>query len=215
MNIEQARFNMIQQQIRPWNVLNQDILNLLTEIKREKFVPKIYKHLTFFDIEIPLPGGENMLLPKIEARMLQAANIKKHEYVLEIGTGSGYMAALLAYQAKHVTTVEINPELKLLAEKNCCINKIMNLNIQLGDGMLSWKDKYDIIIISGGLPFLPKILLQQIKINGRILAIIGKPPIMTLKIVTRLTKKTFNVIKIFELLTKSLHLTTKCSTFSF
>lgn len=102
MNIEQARFNMIEQQIRPWNVLDQDVLDLLSLVRREEFVPAAHRGLAFFDTEIPLPGGENMLAPKVEARILQEAAVKKHEHVLEIGAGSGYMAALLAHKARHV-----------------------------------------------------------------------------------------------------------------
>ena len=118
MNIEQARFNMIEQQIRPWNVLDQDVLDLLHVVKREQFVPAAYQNLAFADVEIPLPGGEAMLAPKFEARILQETGVKKHETVLEIGTGSGYMAALLAHRAAKVTTVEINPETAELAKKN-------------------------------------------------------------------------------------------------
>src|SRR6478752_4670617 len=118
MNIEQARFNMIEQQIRTWDVLDQDVLNLLTIVKREEFVPAAYRSLAFMDTEIPLPCGENMFPPKLEARLLQEAAVKRHENVLEIGAGSGYMAALLAAKARHVTTIEIEPELKAFAEKN-------------------------------------------------------------------------------------------------
>jgi protein-L-isoaspartate(D-aspartate) O-methyltransferase len=107
MNIEQARFNMIEQQIRPWNVLDQDVLDLLHVVKREQFVPQAYQNLAFADVEIPLPGGEAMFNPKIEARILQELNLKKHESVLEVGAGLGYMAALMAHKARHVTTVEI------------------------------------------------------------------------------------------------------------
>src|SRR5271165_992804 len=124
MNIEQARFNMIEQQIRPWDVLAQDVLDLLFVVKREEFVPVAYKDLAFFDAEIPLPRGENMLTPKYEARILQEANPKKHENVLEIGAGSGYMAALLAHRARHVTTLEIAPELKAFAEQNLAANGV-------------------------------------------------------------------------------------------
>lgn len=213
MNIEQARFNMIEQQIRPWNVLNNNILNILYLVKREEFVPKIYKNFAFFDIEIPLPNNENMLLPKIEARILQEANIKKYETVLEIGAGSGYMAALLAHNAKHVTTIEINPELELLAKKNLFFYS--TVNVELGNGIHGWKDKYDVIVASGSLPFLTKILLEKIKIGGRILAIIGTKPIMTMQVTTRVAEKIYDTVKIFELLVKPLHGFDKLSYFSF
>jgi protein-L-isoaspartate(D-aspartate) O-methyltransferase len=109
MNIEQARFNMIEQQIRPWDVLDQDVLNLLSVVKRENFVPSAYRDIAFADLEVPLPAGEHMLFPRVEARILQELAVKKHETVLEIGAGSGYMAALLAHRARHVLTLDINP----------------------------------------------------------------------------------------------------------
>jgi len=165
MNIEQARFNMIEQQIRPWDVLNQDVLDLLMIVKREAFVPDAYKSLAFVDTEIPLPCGESMLMPKFEARILQEAAVKKHEHVLEIGSGSGYMAALLAYKARHVTTVEIEPVLKALAEKNLSAYGVDNVNVALGNGVSGWvgvgnnSAPYDVTVISGSLPVLPDILL--------------------------------------------------------
>jgi protein-L-isoaspartate(D-aspartate) O-methyltransferase len=138
MNIEQARFNMIEQQIRTWDVLDQEVLDLLTVVRREEFVPAPYKNLAFVDTEIPLPGGENMFTPKMEARLLQAVSVKKHESVLEIGAGSGYMAALLAYKSRHVTSVEISPELKALAEKNLADYGISNVSVELGNGAQGW-----------------------------------------------------------------------------
>jgi protein-L-isoaspartate(D-aspartate) O-methyltransferase len=138
MNFEQARVNMIEQQIRTWDVLNQQVLQTLVAVRREAFVPTAYQSLTFFDTEIPLPGGENMLSPKMEARLLQEAAISDDESVLEIGAGSGYMAALLAHHARHVTTIEILPELKQLAEKNLTNYGVANVNVELGDGAHGW-----------------------------------------------------------------------------
>lgn len=217
MNIEQARFNMIEQQIRPWNVLDQDVLDLLSLVRREEFVPAAHRSLAFFDTEIPLPGGENMLAPKVEARILQEAAIKKHEHVLEIGTGSGYMAALLAHKARHVTTVEIDPELKALAEKNLSAYGISNVDVVLGNGAQGWKgdQEYDVIVISGALPFLPDSFLQQIKIGGRILAIIGAAPVMSLQVITRTADKVYDTVKVFELMASPLHAATEPSHFTF
>ena len=149
MNIEQARFNMIEQQIRPWDVLDPDVLELLHVVKRENYVPAPHKALAFVDAEIPLKGGETMLMPKIEARLLQDVNLKKHENVLEIGTGSGYMAALLAHKGRHVTTVEISPELKALAEKNLADNGVTNVKVELGNGAqcLPGGAPYDVIVV--------------------------------------------------------------------
>lgn len=215
MNIEQARFNMIEQQIRPWNVLAQDILDLLTVVKREEFVPAAYRGMAFFDTDIPLPGGENMLAPKVEARILQEANVKKHEQVLEIGAGSGYMAALLAYKARHVTTVEIDPDLKALAEKNLSTNGVSNVSVELGNGAQGWTGEYDVIIISGALASLPQAFLQQIKVGGRILAIIGEAPVMTLQVITRTSEQVYDTVNVFELMAKPLHAAAPVSHFTF
>jgi len=215
MNTEQARFNMIEQQIRPWNVLAQDVLDLLTVVKREEFVPAAYRGLAFFDTEIPLPGGENMLAPKVEARILQEAGIKKHEQVLEIGAGSGYMAALLAYKARHVTSVEIDPDLKSLAEKNLSANGVSNVSVELGNGAQGWQGEYDVIIISGALPFLPDAFLPQIKVGGRIVAIIGEAPVMSLQVITRRSEQVYDTVNVFELVAKPLQAATTASHFTF
>ena len=205
MNIEQARFNMIEQQIRPWNVLAQDVLDLLTVVKREEFVPAAYRNLAFFDTEIPLSSDATMLAPKVEARIVQEANIKKHEQVLEIGAGSGYMAALLAYKARHVTTVEIDPDLKALAEKNLSAYGVANVSVELGNGAQGWQGEYDVIVISGALPFLPEAFLKQIKVGGRILAIIGKAPVMSLQVITRTSDQVYDTVKLFETMASYLH----------
>lgn len=215
MNIEQARFNMIEQQIRPWNVLAPDVLELLSVVKREEFVPPACRSLAFFDTEIPLPGGENMLAPRVEARILQAAKLKKHEQVLEIGAGSGYMAALLAYKARHVTTVEIDPELKTLAAKNLAAYGVTNVSVELGNGAQGWQGEYDVIIISGALPFLPDTFLKQIKPDGRIVAILGTAPVMSLQVITRSAAQVYDTVKIVELMAKSLHAASEPSHFIF
>ena len=204
MDIEKARFNMIEQQIRPWDVLDPDVLNLLHVVKREAFVPEAYKSLAFFDTEIPLPNGENMLAPKFEARMLEEAEVKKHENVLEIGAGSGYMAALLAHMARHVTTVEIDPEIKALAEKNLANYGVTNVDVVLGNGANGYAGSgnngapYDLIIISGSMPELPQAFLDQLKVGGRVLAVIGKAPIMSAQKTTREAENKFNTVKLFE-----------------
>ena len=200
MNIEQARFNMIEQQIRPWDVLDIDVLELLNVVKREDFVPAAYKNLAFIDTEIPLGGGESMFTPKLEARILQEVAVKKHENVLEIGTGSGYMAALLAHKARHVTTVEILPQVKAQAEQTLAANGVTNVNVVLGDGAQGWSTgaPYDVIVMSGALPVLPEAILQQVKVGGRILAIIGEAPIMSAHLITRTSDLTYDTRKVFE-----------------
>ena len=215
MNIEQARFNMIEQQIRPWNVLAQDVLDLLTVVRREEFVPAAHRSLAFFDTEIPLPGGESMLTPKVEARILQEANVKKHEQVLEIGAGSGYMAALLASKARHVTTVEIDPALKAMAEENLSGYGVTNVSVELGNGAQGWQGEYDVIVISGALPFLPDAFLKQIKVGGRVLAIIGEAPVMSLQVITRTSDQVYDTVDVFELMAKPLHAASEHSHFTF
>ena len=200
MNIEQARFNMIEQQIRPWNVLDQDVLDLLHVVKREQFVPEAYQNLAFADVEIPLPGGDTMFNPKIEARILQELNLKKHEKVLEIGAGSGYMAALMAHKAQHVTAVELSPQVKALAEQNLKKAGIDNVTVVEGNGAAGWEQgaPYDVIVISGGLESLPEAFLRQVKVGGRIAAIVGQPPAMEFNIVTRTGENSWNTVKVFE-----------------
>jgi protein-L-isoaspartate(D-aspartate) O-methyltransferase len=200
MNIEQARFNMIEQQIRPWNVLDQDVLDLLHVVKREKFVPEAYQGLAFMDAEIPLPGGEAMFMPKLEARVLQELMLKKHETVLEIGAGSGYMAALLAHKARHVTTVEISPQLKAMAENNLANANVTNVTVELGNGAEGWANgaPFDVIVVSGGLPVLPDAFMKQLKVGGRLLAFVGEAPAMSCNLITRVTETAYDTVKVFE-----------------
>lgn len=217
MNIEQARFNMIEQQIRPWNVLDQDVLDLLVVVKREDFVPAAYKALAFVDTEIPLPGGEAMFTPKIEARILQEVQVKKHENVLEIGAGSGYMAALLAHKARHVTSIEILPELKELAQTNLARAGVTNVTVELGDGSQGWSTgaPFDVIVISGALEELPEAFLKQVKVGGRIAAIVGQAPVMTAQIITRVSETAYDTVKVFETNVKQLSVAVKHSRFTF
>jgi len=203
MNIEKARFNMIEQQIRPWDVLDPEVLDLLTVVKREDFVPAAYKNLAFMDTQIPLGNGEYMFTPKLEARIVQDIAPKKHENVLEIGAGSGYMAALLSHKARHVTTVEIDPELKAFAEHNLSSYGITNVDVVLGNGAQGWANQgtdapYDVIVISGSLPVLPDAFLKQIKVGGRIFAIVGVPPVMNAQIITRVSDTAYDTVKVFE-----------------
>jgi protein-L-isoaspartate(D-aspartate) O-methyltransferase len=200
MNIEQARFNMIEQQIRPWNVLDTDILELLHVVKREHFVPAAYQNLAFADIEIPLPGGQAMFSPKIEARILEEIRVKKYETVLEIGTGSGYMAALLAHRGAKVTSVEINSDNRVLAQKNLARAGIHNVSVVEGNGAEGWTDgaPYDVIVISGALEVLPDAMLKQVKVGGRIAAIVGQAPAMEFNIITRTGESSYSTVEIFE-----------------
>jgi protein-L-isoaspartate(D-aspartate) O-methyltransferase len=187
MNFEQARFNMVEQQIRPWNVLDADVLHLLSVVKREDFVPLAHKALAFADMEIPLGHEQYMLAPRVEARMLQDAAVQKHEKVLEIGAGSGYMAALLAHRAQRVISLEINPELAAMARANLQKAGIHNAEVRLGDGAVGAPadGPFDVIVLSGSVAAVPQVLLAQLKVGGRLLAIVGNEPMMRATLVTR------------------------------
>jgi len=180
MNIEQARFNMIEQQIRPWDVLDASVLELLAVVKREDFVPSAYRALAFVDTEVPLPGGQCMLAPKVEARLLQELGVHKHERVLEIGAGSGFMAALLAHRAQHVTTLESDPELADLARANLKRAGVLNVDVVTADGSQGHAadGPYDAILLSGSVAEVPTALLAQLKAGGRLAAIVGQLPVM-------------------------------------
>ena len=187
MNFEKARFNMIEQQIRPWDVLDGDVLQLLSEVKREDFVPLAHKVLAFADMEIPLGHGQFMLPPRVEARMLQDAAIQKTEKVLEIGSGSGYMAALLAHQAQRVISLEINPELAKMARENLQKAGVFNAEVRQFDGAKGTpaESPFDVIVLSGSVAVVPSALLAQLKVGGRLVAIVGDEPVMRATVVTR------------------------------
>lgn len=187
MNLEQARFNMIEQQIRPWDVSDADVLHLLSVVKREDFVPLAHKALAFVDMEIPLPGGQSMLAPRVEARMLQDLALHKHETVLEIGAGSGFMAALLAHRAQRVISLEISPELAALARVNLQKAGVHNAEVRQADGAagLPSEGPFDAILLSGSVAEVPHALLEQLKVGGRLVAIVGDAPVMQATVVTR------------------------------
>ena len=187
MNIEQARFNMIEQQIRPWDVLDASVLQLLAVVKREDFVPSAYRALAFVDTEVPLPGGQCMLAPKVEARLLQELGVHKHERVLEIGAGSGFMAALLAHRAQHVTTLESDPELAELARANLRRAGLLNVTVVTADGSQGHAadGPYDAVLLSGSVAEVPTALLAQLKVGGRLAAIVGQLPVMRAVLIER------------------------------
>ena len=187
MNIEQARFNMIEQQIRPWDVLNLGVLELLAVVKREDFVPPEHRALAFVDTEVPLPGGQCMLAPKVEARILQELDVRKHERVLEIGAGSGHMAALLAHKAQQVTSLEIDAELASFASANLQRAGVTNASVVHADGAhgLPSDAPFDVIVLSGSVAEVPQALLAQLKTGGRLAAIVGFEPVMRALLITR------------------------------
>jgi protein-L-isoaspartate(D-aspartate) O-methyltransferase len=200
-DLERARFNMIEQQIRPWDVLDLQVLDLLSQVHREDFVPLAHKALAFVDMQIPLLGdtdaamrrGECMLEPKVEARMLQDLKLAGHEKVLEVGAGSGYMAALLSRRAQRVISLEIKPELAHLARTNLQRAGITNVDVREADGAngLPGEAPFDAIVLSGSVAEVPAALLSQLKIGGRLAAVTGNEPIMRFTLVTRTGETTF------------------------
>jgi protein-L-isoaspartate(D-aspartate) O-methyltransferase len=200
MNFEQARFNMVEQQVRPWEVLDQSVLDLLFVIKREEFVPAAHRALAFADIEIPLGHGASMLAPKIEARALQALQLRNDERVLEIGAGSGYMAGLLAAHSHHVWSVEIVPELAETARANLRRMGIANVVVESGDGVRGWPAHapYDAIVVSASMPLVPAELTAQLKIGGRLFAIVGEAPAMQARLITRVGEDSYRTVNLFE-----------------
>jgi len=200
MDFEVARANMVESQIRTWDVLDQRVLDLVLELKREDFVPAAYRALAFADMEIPLGHGEAMLAPKLEARLVQELGVTPTDRVLEIGTGSGYMTALLARLGSHVTSVEIVGEFSREAAARLERHGIRNVTLEIGDGALGWPRHapYDAILVTGSLPMLPDELKAQLAPDGRLVAVVGKPPIMTAQLVTCLAPGKFSVVGVFE-----------------
>jgi protein-L-isoaspartate(D-aspartate) O-methyltransferase len=194
-NLEQARYKMIEQQIRPWNVRDAQVLDLLQLVRREDFAPPAYQALAFVDMMIPLLApadaamcnGQCMLEPKVEARLLQDLHVRPQDKVLEIGAGSGYMAALLAARAQRVITLEINPELAQLARANLQSAGVSNVEVREADGAkgLPSEAPFDVIVLSGSVAEVPPALLEQLKVGGRLAAIVGFEPVMRTTIITR------------------------------
>lgn len=200
MNIEQARFNMIEQQIRPWDVLDPAVLSLLAVVKREDFVPAAYRALAFVDSEIPLGEGQFMLPPRVEARMVQELKVQRHETVLEIGTGSGFMAALLGHRAQRVITLESRPALARQAAENLRRAGLTHVEVREADGSqgLAEEGPFDAILLAGSVPMVPQVLLDQLKVGGRLLAIEGTEPVMRCTLYTRESATAVSRTDIFD-----------------
>lgn len=200
MDIEKARFNMIEQQIRPWEVLDQDVLDLLFKVKREEYVPENRRAHAFVDMEIPIGHGEVMLSPKLEARILQEIDVKPTDRVLEVGTGSGYMTALLAHEASHVFSVEIIPEFKMQAAKKLAAHGIANVTLDVGDAARGWgrHGPYDVIVITGSTPVLPEAFQESLAPGGRLFAVVGDEPVMKAKLVTCVSEGVYHSVSLFE-----------------
>ncbi len=200
MNVEQARFNMIEQQIRPWEVLDQGVLSLLAQVKREEFVPPAYRALAFVDTEVPLPEGQCMLAPRVEARLLQELRLAPHEHVLEVGTGSGYMAALMARQARRVRTLELRPTLAAMARANLHRAGIANVDVVQADASAAPPagGPFDAIVLSGSVAEPPASLLALLRDGGRLAGIVGQEPVMQAVLVTRAADGQFRRTELFD-----------------
>ena len=207
MNTEIARFNMIEQQIRPWEVLDQSVLSLLAAVRREDFVPPAMRALAFVDTQVPLisgePEGPHMLEPKVEARLLQELQVQRHEKALEIGTGSGFMAALLAHRAMHVHTLECRPELVQMARDNLRRNGLANITVHQvsaaeGARGLPGEAPFDVILLSGSVAEVPPALLAQLKVGGRLAAVVGELPMMRARLFKRVGDASWSDIDLFD-----------------
>jgi protein-L-isoaspartate(D-aspartate) O-methyltransferase len=200
MNLEQARFNMVEQQIRTWEVLDQAVLDLLYAVPREEFVPAAYRKLAFVDMEIPLGEGEAMMAPKMEARVVQELALRKTDRVLEVGTGSGYLTALLARCAAHVFSLEIRPALAAFGRDNLERHGADNVTLEIADGARgdAKRAPYDAIVLTGSTPVLPAALREQLAPGGRLFAVVGEPPVMVARLVTCTAPGAYGTVALFD-----------------
>jgi protein-L-isoaspartate(D-aspartate) O-methyltransferase len=200
MNLEQARHNMVEQQIRTWEVLDQDVLDLLYAVPREEFVPPSFRNLAFADMEIPIGEGERMWAPKLEARVLQELAVQRTERVLDVGTGSGYLTALLAHRAAHVYSVEIHPALAEFGRSNLTRHGKENISLEVGDGALGYPKwaPYDLIVLTGSTPVVPQSVLDSLAPGGRLFAVVGEAPVMTARIFGCVAPGAFRTVDLFE-----------------
>lgn len=215
--MEQARFNMIEQQIRPAEVLDPMVLHTISEVHREKFVPPTYNELAFSDTNIPLNDKEVMMSPIQEARLLQAVNVQPDDSVLEIGTGSGYMTALLATLGNHVTSVEIDQTLSELAAKKLKTNNIRNVTLEVGDGSNGWSSNasYDVIAVTGSLPVMSDEFKHLLTTGGRLFVIVGTKPAMSARLITRISENQWSEEELFETVIEPLQNAKKPTEFVF
>jgi len=200
LDVERARFNMVEQQIRTWEVLDQRVLDLLLRVRREEYVPARYRALAFADMEIPLGHGEKMLAPRIEARMLQELALAPRDRILEVGTGSGYMTALLASLGNHVSSVDIVPEFTQTAGAKLATHSVTNVTLETGDAARGWDRHapYDAIVVTGSMPVLPDAFRKSLRPGGRLIAVVGEPPVMEAQLITCVAAGAYSTTGLFE-----------------
>lgn len=197
---ETARFNMIEQQIRTWDVLDPVVLQLLHDVPRERFVPEAYQGLAFADMEIPIGHGQTMLSPKLEGKIVQAVGLKKTDRVLHVGAGCGYLTALMAKLAGQVTAIEIEPDLTALATQNLARNQIEHATVLTGDAAHGWTSNapYDVIVFGASSPVEPKGVRQQLAVGGRMFIVLGQAPVMRATLISRISETAFKEDVLFE-----------------
>lgn len=221
VDVEHARFLMVEQQIRTWDVLDQSVLELLFTVKREDFVPAAYRALAFVDMEIPIGNSQAMMSPKMEARIIQEVAAQPTERALEVGTGSGYLTALLAKRCQSVTSIEYFAELSRAAAPKLAAAGIHNVHLKIGDAaespanVLGVHERFDVIVLTGSTPVLPEAFLACLNTGGRLFAVIGDAPAMTARVVTKTGEATFDTLDLFETVLASLVNTKQPSRFSF
>ena len=200
MEIKTARFNMVEQQIRPWEVFDKRVLDLMGEAPRHEYVPSAYRNLAFADLHIPLGNGREMMSPKVEARLLQALEIQSTDKILEVGTGCGYITSLLAALGGQVISVDSDTELSKQAEANLSAHGVDNVTLEVGDATNGWdaNQPYDVIVVNGSMQHLPEALCENLNIGGRLVAIIGKPPVMEAILIQRVGEKNWSDVSLFE-----------------
>jgi len=200
MDFELARHNMIEQQIRTWDVLDPEVLALLRKVKREEYVPLTHQSLAFADLELPLGQGKKMWQPKLEARVIQELGVQPGERVLEIGTGSGYLTALLAQRALQVVSVEIEAELSAGAQKRLAQHSVNNVKLMVGDAGRGWNETgpYDVIVFTASSPVLPEAALASLRPGGRMFIVIGDAPVMTAQLLRKREDGSVHARVLFE-----------------
>ncbi|HHT00609.1 MAG TPA: protein-L-isoaspartate O-methyltransferase [Thiomicrospira sp.] len=198
MNLDQARFFMVEQQIRPWDVLDPKVLDLFMDIPRHLFVKAGNEELAYSDIELPIGQNQTMMPPKIEGRLLQALDIDEEDTVLEVGTGSGYLTALLANMGKTVTTIDIYPEIQDLAKPR--LSSFTNIEFYTGDASQNWNDdkEYDAIVLTGSVASVPQAYKEKLTLGGRLAVVVGTSPAMTAQVITRISNQEWETETLFE-----------------
>jgi len=200
MDFEKARYNMIEQQVRTWEVLDQDVLDLLAAVHREDFVPEAYRRVALADVSIPIGHDEVTMTPKAEARLLQSLLLQPTDKVLEVGTGCGYLTALLARSAQSVVSIDIYDDFTHAAARKLSEHQINNVQLETGDAVNGWpaQASYDAIAVTGSVPVLTEAFQSQLAPGGRLFVIVGESPVMEARLITRIGEQEWSSESLFE-----------------